>query len=130
MIQQDTSRREEMGIVELWQLGEAYLVLPVMRHGRMYHKFMVLATKYNRVWPGHNSDVLFVVEGHGQSENFFGPLALWGFYTEQECYDFLTGYGPKEYHSHDLQGNPISEVRERLNIPDAFITRYKENING
>lgn len=91
--------------------------------------YLIVADKYNREWPGTITDTLFAVEkyehrhgGRTSGDGFFCTHA-WGFMTEEEAFDFLNGKGLREYHSFDRSGKHVSDVRTRLEIPDAKIYR-------
>jgi hypothetical protein len=85
--------------------------------------YAVYADRYNRAWPGMSTDLLFSVNRYETKEGGFFCTHSWGFVTEQEAFDFLSGHGMQEYRSFDQQGNPIVDYRVRLGIPDAKIHR-------
>lgn len=122
--QKDETRREELGIVEIIDIGECIPPYAVSRYGRVFNQFRVAASRHNRNWPGTDSPLTFFVEGYGWKDSMYGAIYLWGFFSEQECYDFLTGHGIKEYHAWTTDGRPESELRQRLGFPDAWVRRY------
>lgn len=122
---QDQSRREEIGIVGLIELGKVNPPHAVARYDRVFEEFRVVATKHNMNWPGTEQDTLFAVEGYGWHQSSYQVIYMWGFFNETDCYDFLTGQGKKQYPVWDRFGVPgMSEPRERLHFPDSWIRRY------
>ena len=135
--QQDDSRRDELGIVEVIEIGDAIPPKPLFIDatgkptmegaGTLIDRFGVIATRHNRNWPGTDSPVTFAVEGYGWKDRFYGVVFMWGFFDEQSCYDFLNGQGQRQYPVWDQYGTPgMSEPRTLLGIRDAYIRRYKD----
>lgn len=137
-IRQDDSRDERLHVVELIELGSAQPPRPILiwHSGKIgsylvkdYYRcdqFRIVATRYNKPWPGSDSPWTFGVEGYGEKDGFYGVLMMWGFFNEIDCYDFLNGRGKQQYPVWDQYGNPgTSEPRDRLEIMDAYIRKYR-----
>jgi hypothetical protein len=109
---------EPIRIVSSGRLGHAH-------DGR--NRYLVGYTQHDRAWPGATTQypaTTFAVSREGPN----GVDASWGFHTEDEAWDFLTGLGPQEYLHWSPFGQPIVETRERLAIPDGMIKRYQANV--
>lgn len=86
--------------------------------------FVVVATKHQDNWPGTKSDTTFAVEKSVRGRT----VAAWGFFTEQEAWDFLTNDGKATYNAFDTQGNDNEETRERLGYGDGRVRRFRPDI--
>lgn len=79
----------------------------------------VTATKHNRVWPGTDSPWTFAVEGA-----YDGKMRrAVGFFTEADCWVYLTTAGHMEADVFSLHGDRETVRREGLRIPDAYVRR-------
>lgn len=109
------------------QYGEPIKIVSSGRLGHAHdgtYRYVVSYTQHDRPWPGADTQypaTTFVVSREGPN----GVDMSWGFHTEQEAWDFLSGYGEQEYQHWSQYGQPVSEVRERLAIPDGMIKRYQ-----
>ena len=88
------------------------------------YRYYVSYTRHDRDWPGATTeypDTTFVVSREGPK----GVDMSWGFHSEKEAWDFLSGVGSMEYVHWSQNGQEIREVRERLGIPDGMIKRFR-----
>jgi hypothetical protein len=138
MIVQDTSRRAEIGVVEVISIGEAIPLIPVsdyhMNQGvfepyRTIYHYNVVAIRHNMNWPGTDSPITFAVEGVGQQGPFYGVIQMWGFFQEEECYQFLTDVGERKYQAWDRNGNVEYDTRKGRGLSDAMVRRFSEKID-
>lgn len=92
------------------------------------YTYWVSYTQHDRPWPGATNEypeTTFVVSRQGPN----GVDKSWGFHTEQEAWDFLTGLGPMEYTHWLASGQEVKETRERLGIADGMVKRYRTDVN-
>lgn len=107
---------DNLFVVETIEIGKAWLP-----DGRQYD---VVAMRHNRCWTGTDSPITFAVYEHGIREEFRGIISAVGFLKEEECYDYLTAHGAREYYGRDNDGSVIRNVRQGLGIPHAYVVRH------
>lgn len=107
----------DLNVVDRVELGTAYNV-----EGGYWR---VMATGHNREWPGSGDRMSFACE---RVENGTVVEAV-GFFSEEDCWNFLTGYGPKEYEVYETDGSTSKVVRDGRRIPDGLVKRYGVKLN-
>ena len=90
--------------------------------------FEVWYSRHDRDWSGPETTVLFEVRELDKIYNFTREAN--GFMKEEDCWRFLTGFGPMQFDSLTAQHEPCTVVRYGKGIPDAFIRRGTIDISG
>lgn len=84
------------------------------------YRYRVVATKHDRDWPGTKSVFTFSVERTNHQGRQDQAV---GFFSELECWQYLTGSGQMAVEYPDLDGRPVRDVRRCLGIPDAYVRK-------
>lgn len=82
--------------------------------------YRVVATRHDKDWPGTDSPVTFAVErqNHKGQQDYSV-----GFFSELECWQYLTRMGWIEVEYPDSDGRMIRDRRKCLGIPDAYVRK-------
>jgi len=86
-------------------------------------RWEIAAIKHDAEWPGTESSVTFGVYRYEMRENVWVMVEGVGFFSETDCYSYLTGAANKKYDIFDGQGNADTVVRKGRRIPASLIVK-------
>lgn len=94
-------------------------------------QYLVIAQKLDMPWPGTDQDVTFGVQE--LRPNQLGRLEAYhsvGFFSEAECWRYLTGLGEIAATVYDRRGNPSVVVRRCLGIHEGMTSRHPVDLGA